>query len=222
METFLIGLRATLFTLVLTGLLYPLATTGVAQVLFSQQANGSLVKDDKGQVVGSELIGQNFSNAAYFQGRPSAAGDKGYDPTASSGSNFSPTSQKLHDRIKGDVERLQKENPSASRPVPAELVSASASGLDPEIGPEAAFWQVPRVATARHVAPERVKTLVEAHVEGRDLGVLGEPRVNVLLLNLALDQQFGKPSAPAAAATPETPVPPSPTPTSGTTPSEVH
>lgn len=188
----LIAVRLTAITLVLTGLIYPAVVTQLAQWLFPSQANGSLVYDEQSQVVGSKLLGQTFTRPDYFQPRPSAAG-AGYDPTASSGSNLGPTSQKLHDRIVADVARLQKENPQAAGPIPDELVTASASGLDPELSPESAMWQVPRVAAARQVAPERVSRVVESHVQGRDLGFLGEPRVNVLLLNLALDRQFGKP-----------------------------
>jgi K+-transporting ATPase ATPase C chain len=143
--------------------------------------------------VGSALIAQRFANAAYFQPRPSAAGD-GYDATASSGSNLAVTSQKLRDRVTADVARLQKENPEAPGPVPAELLLASGSGLDPELSPEAARWQVARVARARGVAPARIAQMLELQQQGRELGVLGEPRVNVLLLNLALDRQFGQPS----------------------------
>ena len=138
-------------TLVLTGLLYPLATTGAAELLFGERANGSLAHDESGQVVGSELIGQVFATAAYLQGRPSAAGN-GYDATASSGSNFGTTSKKLRDRAAADVARLQKENPGAPLPIPDDLVTASASGLDPDISPEAALWQAPRIARARDVA----------------------------------------------------------------------
>jgi K+-transporting ATPase ATPase C chain len=166
--------------------------TGLAQVLFPWRANGSLVTDEQGQVVGSELIAQGFVNPAYFQPRPSAAGEKGYDAASSSGSNLGPTSKKLQDRIKDDLKRLKEENPDATEPVPAELVTASASGLDPHLSPQSMLWQVPRVAKARGVAPERVKAVVDANVEARDLGILGEPRVNVLLVNLALDRRFGK------------------------------
>jgi potassium-transporting ATPase KdpC subunit len=189
-EHLLPALRTALVTLVMTGLLYPLAVTGLSKVLFADKADGSLVKDERGAVVGSELIGQSFAAAGYFQPRPSAAGDKGFDPTASGGSNLGPTSKKLRDRATADVARLLSEGGGA--PVPAELVTTSGSGLDPHLSPAGALWQVPRVATARNVAPERVRAVVEAQVEGRDLGFLGEPRVNVLLLNLALDRQFGK------------------------------
>jgi K+-transporting ATPase ATPase C chain len=196
---FVIALRTTLVTLVLTGLIYPLAMTGAAQALFPGRANGSLVRDEHGAVVGSELIGQVFVNPAYLQGRPSAAGN-GYDATASSGSNLGPTSKKLRDRVAGDVDRLHKENPDAPLPVPADLVTTSASGLDPELSPAAAMWQVQRIARARQLDPERVRAVVESRVQGRDLGVFGEPRVNVLAVNLALDAQFGRPAHPPAPA----------------------
>lgn len=191
------ALRACLVTLVLTGGLYPLVVTGVAKLLFPQEADGSLITGEKGQVVGSALIGQGFTHPGYFQPRPSAAGG-GYDATASSGSNLGPTSQKLRDRAKAEAERLSRENPDVSGPVPAELVTASASGLDPHLSPSAVRWQVARVAKARGVAPERILALVGAETEGRTLGVLGEPRVNVLALNLALDRQFGRPVLPGS------------------------
>jgi K+-transporting ATPase ATPase C chain len=194
MNTIVIALRATLVTLALTGLAYPLAMTGAAQVLFPEKANGSLVADENGKVVGSKLIGQTFTNPSYFQGRPSAAGS-GYDATASGGSNLGATSAKLRDRVKADVARLQKENPGAPALVPAELVTASASGLDPHLSPAAARWQVPRVAQSRSVAPERIEAILASQIEGRDVGVLGEPTINVLLLNLALDRQLGRPPA---------------------------
>jgi K+-transporting ATPase ATPase C chain len=199
----IVALRVTLVTLVLTGLLYPLAMTGVAQALFHDRANGSLAHDEKGAVVGSELIGQAFVQPAYLQGRPSAAGN-GYDATASSGSNLGPTSKKLRDRVAADIERLHKENPEAPLPVPAELVTTSASGLDPDLSPVAAYWQVPRIAKARQLDPERVRAVIESRVQGRDLGVFGEPRVNVLAVNLALDQQFGRPAKAPAPATANT------------------
>jgi K+-transporting ATPase ATPase C chain len=196
-----IALRVTLVTLVLTGIVYPLALTGVAQGIFHDRANGSLVRDASGAVVGSELIGQVFTNRAYLQGRPSAAGS-GYDATASSGSNLGPTSRKLRDRVTADIERLRRENPGAPLPIPAELVTASASGLDPDLSPAAALWQVSRIAAARQIAPDRIRQTIESRIEGRDLGVLGEPRVNVLTVNLALDQQFGKPVKQAPAGAP--------------------
>jgi len=196
----LTALRVTLVTLILTGVVYPFAMTGLAQVIFHNQANGSLVRDDKGAVVGSELIGQAFANPAYIQGRPSAAGNNGYDATSSSGSNFGPTSKKLRDRVTADVERLHKENPEAPLPVPTDLVTTSASGLDPDLSPQAALWQVPRIARARQISPDRVESVIERAIQARDLGVFGEPRVNVLAANLGLDQQFGKPAIPAAPA----------------------
>ena len=194
MQTMVIAVRTTIVTLVLTGLVYPFLMTGLAQVIFPWRANGSLVTDEKGQVIGSELIAQGFANSAYFQPRPSAAGEKGYDGAASSGSNLGPTSKKLQDRIKDDLKRLKEENPDATGPVPGELVTTSGSGLDPDLSPAAMIWQLPRVAKARGVTAERVKAVVDANVEGRTLGILGEPRVNVLLVNLALDRQFGRPA----------------------------
>ncbi len=193
-KALLIAVRTTVVTLVVTGIIYPLIVTGLAQLLFSHRANGSLVMDDRGQIVGSELIGQGFSNPAYFQPRPSAAGDKGYDATASSGSNLGPTSKKLQDRVSQDVGRLKEENPDAKDAVPVELVTTSASGLDPHLSPPAALWQAPRVAGARGVAFDRVRAVIESSIEDRDLGFFGEARVNVLLLNLALDRQFGHPA----------------------------
>lgn len=190
-----IALRMTAVTLVLTGLVYPLAVTGIAQLLFPHRADGSLVAVG-GRTVGSEWIGQAFTNPAYFQGRPSAAGAGGYDATASSGSNLGPTSRKLRDRVAADVVRLARQNPQAPGPIPVELVAASGSGLDPHLGPEAARWQVARVAAARGVPASEIEAIVDARVEGRAFGFLGEPRVNVLLLNIALDERYGRP-APA-------------------------
>lgn len=193
LNTLLIALRVTLFTLVLTGMAYPLLVTGLAQVLFPRQAGGSLVRDEQGRIAGSELIGQRVSHPAYFQPRPSAAGERGYDPLASGGSNFGPTSQKLRDRAISDLERLKKANPEAAATVPVELLTASASGLDPHLSLAGARWQAPRVARARGVSPDRIAAVVKTNLQRRDLGCLGEPRVNVLLLNLALDRQFGRP-----------------------------
>ncbi len=189
------AIRVTVVTLLLTGIAYPLAVTGLAKLLFPWRAEGSLVADDSGRVVGSELIAQPFASAAYFQPRPSAAGDKGYDATASGGSNLGPTSKALRDRAAA----LARENPAAPGPVPVELVTASGSGLDPHLSPKAALWQAPRVARARQVSVERVRALVEELAEGRALGFLGEPRVNVLQLNLALDHRFGVPPSSTAA-----------------------
>jgi len=200
MKTFTIALRATLVTLVLTGLLYPVAMTGLAQALFPNAANGSLVKDDSGKVIGSRLLAQSFANPAYFQPRPSAAGS-GYDGLASGGSNLGPTSAKLQERVKSELTRLARENSAARSPVPIELVTASGSGLDPHVSPEAARWQIDRVARARAVSPERIAAALEASVVGRDLEILGEPTVNVLDLNQALDRQFGAPPSPHREAT---------------------
>ncbi len=192
-ETLLTSLRVTVVTLLLTGVAYPLAVTGVARALFPRASGGSLVADESGRIVGSALLGQGFAAPGYFQPRPSAAGDNGWDPLASGGSNLGPTSRKLRERVEGELARLRAANPDAPLPVPVELVTASGSGLDPHLSPEAALWQVPRVARARGLAEARVRAVVTESVEGRDLGFLGEPRVNVLLLNLALDRQFGRP-----------------------------
>jgi len=188
---------ATVVTLLLTGLLYPIVMTGVARVVFPTRAEGSLVTDEAGNVVGSRLLAQGFARPVYFQPRPSAAGDKGWDPMASGGSNLAATSKKLQDAAAGRLDALMKDNPEAEGPPPIELVTASGSGLDPHLSPAAALWQAPRVARARGVSLERVRALVEENTEGRDLGVLGEPRVNVLELNLALDRRLGAPPAPA-------------------------
>jgi potassium-transporting ATPase KdpC subunit len=193
------AIRATVVTLVLTGLLYPLLMTGLAQALLHHAAEGSLVSDGSARIVGSALLAQGFSTPGYFQPRPSAAGEKGYDPLASGGSNLGPTSKKLRDQAAAALEKLQKENPDAPGPAPVELVTASGSGLDPHLSPWAAAWQAPRVARARGVSLDRVRALVEEYTEGRDLGVLGEPRVNVLELNLALDRRFGAPGGPPQA-----------------------
>lgn len=186
-----VAVRMTLVTLLLTGIVYPLVTTGLAQVLFPTRANGSLVKDDRGRVVGSELLGQGFQGPAYLQPRPSAAGKDGYDAAASSGSNLGPTSKALRGRVEAEIARLRKENPTAPATIPADLVTASGSGLDPHLTVAGALWQVDRIASARGVTSERVAGVIRAETEPRELGFLGEPRVNVLLVNLALDRQFG-------------------------------
>jgi K+-transporting ATPase ATPase C chain len=183
------GLRIKLFMTVLLGVIYPLAMTGISQILFPDKANGSLKTSD-GKVIGSELIGQNFTKAEYFQPRPSAAGSDGYDATASNGSNYGPTNQKLVDRVKASIEKFRKENPDYTGPLPADLVTASASGLDPHLSPDSARAQASRVAKARSVSVDRVNDLISQFTEGPGLGLLGEPRVNVLMLNLALDSQF--------------------------------
>ena len=180
--------RIALFFTILTGLVYPALITGLAQVFFHRQANGSLVEIN-GRVVGSSLIGQNFTRPEYFHPRPSAAGDNGYDASASNASNFGPTNQKLVDRVKASVEQFRKENPDYRGPVPADLVTASASGLDPDISVASAEAQAVRVAKARGVAVEQVLHIIRADARGRVWGFLGEPRINVLRLNLDLDSR---------------------------------
>jgi len=180
------ALRMMVVMTVLTGIAYPVAVTGLAQMLFRDKANGSL-KTQNGQVIGSALIAQNFTKPEYFHPRPSAAGNDGYDATSSSGSNFGPTNQKLADRVKASIAKFRQENPDYTGPLPADLVTASASGLDPHISPASAQAQLARVAKARGISPDRLQALVAAHTENPDWGVLGEPRVNVLELNLALD-----------------------------------
>ncbi len=183
------ALRMTLLLTVLTGLIYPGVVTGLCQVLFHAKANGSLVEVN-GKIVGSRLIGQNFAKPEYFHPRPSAAGNDGYDPTATSGSNLGPTSQKLVDRMKASAEQFRKENPDYKGPIPADAITASGSGLDPHISVANAMAQTSRVAKARGVDPASITALVASATEGRDLGFTGEPRVNVLKMNLELDHHL--------------------------------
>ena len=183
-KNLLIAIWMTLATTVLLGILYPLAVTGLAQLLFPRQANGELIESG-GKIAGSRLIGQPFTSPQYFYSRPSNAGPAGYDPTASGGSNLGPTNQALIARVDASVKQLQAENPGVA--IPADLVTASGSGLDPNISPAGAEFQVPRVARVRGMSQDEVRALVKKHTKGRDLGFLGEPRVNVLELNLDLD-----------------------------------
>jgi K+-transporting ATPase ATPase C chain len=188
-EQILPGLRIKIFLTIVLGVVYPLMMTGISQVIFPHKANGSLIKvGDK--VIGSEIIGQNFTKPEYFQPRPSAAGTNGYDATSSAGSQYGPTNKKLIDRVSASVEQFRKDNPEYHGPIPADLVTASASGLDPHISPDSALAQAPRVAKARGISTEQAHQLIAQFTEGPDLGVLGEPRVNVLKLNLAIDQQY--------------------------------
>lgn len=186
MKSLITAVLMTVVTTVLLGLIYPLAITGIAQVISPEKANGQLIVRD-GQVIGSRIIGQPFSSPGYFRSRPSAAGAAGYDAGASSGSNLGPTNQKLIDRVKADVQRLQAENPGV--PVPVDLVTTSGSGLDPHITPAAAEFQVPRLARERGVSEDELRRAVAAQTRGRQFGFLGEPTVNVLELNLELDRR---------------------------------
>ena len=184
-KNLLISVWFTLVTTVMFGLIYPLGITGLSQLLFPRKANGQLIERN-GKLVGSRIIGQAFTGAGYFHSRPSSAGTgNGYDPTSSSGSNLGPTNKALLDRVNGDVQKLRAENPSA--PIPIDLVTSSGSGLDPEISPAAAEFQVPRVARGRGISEQELRALVQKHTLGRQFGFLGEPRVNVLELNLDLD-----------------------------------
>lgn len=182
----LISIWMTLATTVLLGVIYPLVVTGLAQLIFPNQANGELIQPG-GKILGSRLIGQPFDSPGYFHPRPSAAGPAGYDSSASSGSNLAPTNRALLDRVAASVQKLHAENPNV--PVPVDLVTASGSGLDPDISPAAADFQVPRIARARGITETELRTIVLAHTEGRQLGFLGEPRVHVLELNLDLDRR---------------------------------
>lgn len=182
----------TLVITVITGLVYPLVVTGLSQAIFPHQANGSLITVN-GKIVGSALIGQKFSKPAYFHGRPSAAGD-GYDASNSGGSNLGPTNAALIKRVSDDIKKFREENPTYTGPIPADLLTTSASGLDPHISPASAYAQVDRVAKARGVSPDAVRQAVDHHVEGRQFGIFGEPRVNVLALNLDLDKTFSNPA----------------------------
>jgi potassium-transporting ATPase KdpC subunit len=185
-RNFITAVLMTIATTVLLGLIYPLVVTGLAQVIFPKQANGQLIEQN-GKIVGSRIIGQGFSGAGYFHPRPSAT-TLPYDGANSAGSNLGPTNQKLIDRVKQDVAMLQAENPN--QPVPIEMVTTSASGFDPHISPAAAEFQLPRVAKERGVSVDQLRAVVNRHTEGRQLGFLGEARVNVLELNLDLDQRF--------------------------------
>lgn len=189
MKQLMIAIRVTLVLGIVTGVAYPLVVTGLSQLLFPHQANGSLTPAG-GKVIGSELIGQRFTRPQYFHGRPSAAGNDGYDPIAPAGgaSNYGPTNQKLVDRVQADLKTFRAENPTFTGPVPADLLTTSASGLDPDISPASAEAQAGRVAAARGMTGEALRQLIEAHTQGRQFGILGEPRVNVLELNMALDQ----------------------------------
>jgi potassium-transporting ATPase KdpC subunit len=182
----------TVVTIVVFGLIYPTVVWAIGSVAFPSQTYGSLIRDDKGTIVGSTLLGQLFTKPQYFQGRPSAAGKNGYDPTQTGGTNLAPTSKKLIDSVTAAVAALKKANPDATGDIPPELVTSSASGVDPDISPEGAYYQIPRIAKARSVSQDAIRAIVDAHVQGRTFGILGDPHVNVLELNRALD------AAPAA------------------------
>lgn len=185
------ALRMTLVLTVFTGLIYPGVVTGICQIFFRNQANGSLIVQN-GKVIGSSLLGQAFKRPEYFHPRPSGAGNDGYDPTASGSSNLGPTNQKLYDRVKASAEQFRKENPDYTGPFPADALTQSASGLDPDISVANAAAQVARVAKARGASTSQIESIIASTTEGRDLGYLGEPRINVLKLNLALDRRLSR------------------------------
>jgi potassium-transporting ATPase KdpC subunit len=195
MKNLVTAILMTVVTTVLLGLIYPLVVTGIAQVIFHDKANGQLIERN-GQVIGSRIIAQPFTSPGYFRPRPSAAGTNGYDAAGSSGTNYGPTNKKLIDRVKADTEKLQAENPG--KPVPVDLVTTSASGLDPHLSLAAAEFQVPRVAKERGMSEDDLRQLVKAHTEGRQFGFLGEPVVHVLELNLDLDSKRPRPAAGGA------------------------
>ena len=189
-KTLITAVLMTIATTILLGVIYPLLVTGLAQLIFPKQANGQLIHDSSGVLVGSRIIGQPFSGPGYFHSRPSAAGAIGYDASASGGSNLGPTNAQLITRVNGDVAKLRPENPDTS--IPIDLVTTSASGLDPHISPAAAEFQIRRVAAERRISETEIAQLVRDHSEDRQWGLLGEPRVNVLELNLALDARYGR------------------------------
>jgi potassium-transporting ATPase KdpC subunit len=191
------GLRIMVFMTVLLGLVYPVVMTVISQAIFPRQSKGSLIMSGD-KVIGSELIGQNFSKPEYFRPRSSNAGSNGYDPMASGGFNQGPTNKKLIDRVSAAVEQFRKENPDYQGPIPSDLVTSSSSGLDPHLSPDSAKAQAARVAKARGASVDQINQMIDQFTEGPDLGLLGEPRVNVLKLNLALDQKLGAPKTAAA------------------------
>lgn len=191
MKQLMIAVKVTILMALVTGVVYPLLVTGLARAIFPRQSAGSLIRSN-GKTIGSELIGQRFTRPEYFHGRPSAAGTDGYDGLSSGGSNLGPTNQKLIDRVRQDAQKFRDENPTFKGPLPADLVTASGSGLDPDISPASAAAQVDRVAAARRMSPDAVRKLVADNTEDRQFGVLGEPRVNVLKLNLALDRSVSR------------------------------
>jgi len=188
----ILALKISFLTLLLTGIAYPFVVAGFSHLVFHRQANGSLISDEQNKMIGSELIGQNFKSPAYFFSRPSAAG-KGYDGSASGGSNLAPTSKELRERIQEKIKEIKQDN---IEPIPIDFITASGSGLDPHISPQAAYWQAPRIALHRDVALRRIFSIIDDLIEPPQFYFLGEPRINVLKLNLILDQYFGPPVAP--------------------------